>query len=222
MPRGRPPLMFRTTRRGPGRAPRARRRQLRAGSGTGSRCRQRPRGARHRAWEQRRDRGVCATLSAVRGGVILLGAASAVLLFAIGSPAAAGPAQTFSAIADGYVTAAAPGTGYGRARSLRVAKKPAARAYLRFRIARLQGDVAAATLRVFVTSRSRATLQVRAVAPKPWNEQSLRYRGAPRLGRVVATAGVARGWRSIPVSGVVPGTGTIDLALVAKRGSATI
>ena len=158
----------------------------------------------------------------MKGGLILLGATGVAAVCAAAGAAAPRATQTFSATADGYVSAAAPTTTFGRARTLRVRARPAMRAYLRFKIARLQGDVASATLRVFVTSRSRATLQVRAVAGRAWSERSLRYRSAPRVGRLVASAAVRRGWRSISVGPLVTREGTVNLALVASRGAVSI
>ena len=132
--------------------------------------------------------------------------------------AAAAPSRSFAAVADGYVSATSPRTSYGRARLLEVRARPAARAYLRFRLGGLGGDVATAQLRVFVR-RGRGTLQVRAVASRRWSERSLTFRRAPRLGRLIATARVGRGWRTFDVGRLVRAAGRVDLAVVAAKGS---
>jgi hypothetical protein len=74
---------------------------------------------------------------------------------------------------------------------------------------------------VFVTS-GRAAVQVRTVAGRRWNERTLTFRTAPRLGRVVARGTVSPGWRSFDVSSAVAGPGVVQLALVATRGSVSV
>jgi len=135
--------------------------------------------------------------------------------------AAALPQQVFTSVADGSVTAETPGGEHGRARVLRLRSVPAGRAYLRFRVGSLRGGVASAALRVFVTS-GRAAVQVRTVAGRRWNERTLSFRTAPRLGRVVARGTVLPGWRSFDVSSAVAGPGVVQLALVATRGSVSV
>jgi acid phosphatase type 7 len=158
----------------------------------------------------------------------LLGAAAAaVACAAVGGTtprpaAAANPAQVFTPLADAFVSAAEPKVNYGRARSLQLRARPLRRAYLRFRIGGLRGGVISARLRVFVTRPARANLQVRVVARRRWNERSLRYRTAPRLGRVVAEGAAHRGWTSFDLGSVVQAPGAVDLALVATRGTASV
>jgi hypothetical protein len=138
------------------------------------------------------------------------------------APAAAPPAQVFTPVADSFVSAGAPRTNYGRARSLELRARPRDRAYLRFRIAGLRGGVASARLRVFVTGPSRAYLQVRAIAPRRWKERSLSYRTAPGLRSVIAAGSARPGWTSFDVGSLVHGPGIVELALVAKRGTVTV
>jgi acid phosphatase type 7 len=75
---------------------------------------------------------------------------------------------------------------------------------------------------VFFTGPGRADLQVRTVARRPWKERSLSYRRAPGLGRVLAESRVRAGWTQFDVSSLVRGPGTVDLALVAKRGEISV
>jgi hypothetical protein len=154
--------------------------------------------------------------------MLLLAAAPAAALHGAAAGTAATSVQAFTASADGFVSAGAPNASYGRARSLRLRAQPVERAYLRFRVAGLRGDVASARLRVFVTRSGRGTLQVRAVVRRRWTERSLRYRTAPRLARTVATAHVSRGWRSFDVSSLVRQAGVVELALVAPRGAVSV
>lgn len=133
---------------------------------------------------------------------------------------AAAPARAFVPFADGFVAAGAPRANHGRARVLRLQARPPSRAYLRFRVGALRGDVATARLRIFVAGRGK--VQVRAIAPRPWNERSLVFRTAPRLGRVIATGPVRPGWNSFDVGSLVEGPGTVGLALVAQRGAVSV
>jgi Calcineurin-like phosphoesterase len=135
--------------------------------------------------------------------------------------AAALPQQVFTSVADGSVTAETPGGEHGRARALQLRAAPVGRAYLRFRVGSLRGGVASATLRVFVTS-GRAAVQVRTVAGRRWNERTLSFRTAPRLGRVVARGSARPGWRSFDVSSAVGGPGVVQLAIVATRGAVSV
>jgi hypothetical protein len=162
------------------------------------------------------------------GGRKLAGGAAAALVCAAvsaispGLAAAGNPAQVFTPVADGFVTATAPRTNYGRTRSLQVRAKPPRRAYLRFRVDGLSGGVVSARLRVFVTRPGRAGLQVRAIAEGRWNERSLKYRTAPALGRVIAEGRARPGWTSFDIGSLVEEPGIVELALVAKRGSVSV
>ena len=135
--------------------------------------------------------------------------------------AAALPQQIFTSVADGSVTADTPSGEHGRARVLRLRAAPAGRAYLRFRVGNLRGGVGSASLRVFVTS-GRAAVQVRTVTGRRWNERTLNFRTAPRLGRLVARGWAQPGWRSFDVGSAVVGPGVVQLALVATQGSVSI
>jgi hypothetical protein len=159
-----------------------------------------------------------------RGLVTAALAAGALLAVSGGaSPASSSStASSFVAQADGYVSAAAPRTSYGRGRTLLLRSKPRAWAYLRFRVGGLAGGVAAARLRVFSTGGKSGTLQVRAVARRSWTERSLTFRAAPRLQRVIATARVRRGWTTIDVSKLVDAAGTVELGLVARSGTLSL
>src|SRR3954453_14244549 len=125
----------------------------------------------------------------------------------------------FRPTADGYVTKAAPRKSFGRARTLKVGSRPAARSYLRFKV-RVPEGVDSATLRVYVNS-GRGTLQARSVAKRSWSERSLVYSRAPRVLNTVARTRLARGWRNLDVTSLVDQSGTLELALSAT-GTGTI
>jgi acid phosphatase type 7 len=127
----------------------------------------------------------------------------------------------FTPAADSFVTAGAPRTNHGRARSLELRVRPPSRAYLRFRIGGLRGGVVSTRLRLFLTE-GRGSVEVRAIARRRWNERSLSYRTAPGLRRVIATGPARPGWNSFELSSLVQGPGTVELALVAKRGNVSV
>src|SRR4051794_35000133 len=128
-------------------------------------------------------------------------------------------ATGFRPAADGYVSKAAPRKSFGKARTLKVGSRPAARSYLRFKV-RVPEGVETATLRVYVNS-GRGTLQARSVAKRSWSERSLVYSRAPRVLNTVARTRLARGWRNLDVTSLVDQSGTLELALSAT-GTGTI
>jgi hypothetical protein len=141
-------------------------------------------------------------------------AAAGLSLVAAGASSGAASATGFRPTADGYVAAGAPRSSFGRSRILRVAPRPAARAYLRFRIVLATGGVDRAILRIYVTG-GHGRLQVRAVAHRSWSERSLVYARAPRVGRVLASAPLSRGWKSLDVSSLAQAGRSFDLALTS-------
>jgi len=160
------------------------------------------------------------------GGRTLGAAAAAVVCAAVSGAgpgaASAAPTQVFAPVADSFASAASPRDSHGRARSLQVRAKPLSRAYLRFRISGLRGGVASARLRLFVERPGRGRLQVREVGPRRWNERSLSYRTAPGVGRVIAAGNVRPGWASFDITSLVDEPGTVDVALVARRGAVSV
>lgn len=125
---------------------------------------------------------------------LALGAESAV-------PAPARPAQTsqvtLAASADAYVSTSARRRNFGRARSLLVRGRPAARAYLQFDLRGLRGPVTKATLtlqnlgpRRRQCLRSRPRVRVRTAA-SGWNERRITFANAPRAGRTLRSLRLA-------------------------------
>jgi hypothetical protein len=158
----------------------------------------------------------------------LIGGAAAAVVFAAvsgttpGPALAANPVQVFTPVADSFVSAEAPETNFGRARSLRLRARPPDRAFLRFRVEGLRGGVVSAQLRVFVTGPGRADLQARALGPRGWTERALSYRSSPGIRRVVAEGRARAGWRSFDVSQLVRRAGVVQLALVARSGIVSV
>ncbi|HEV8686281.1 MAG TPA: DNRLRE domain-containing protein [Gaiellaceae bacterium] len=133
------------------------------------------------------------------------------------------PAQrSFGAVADAVVSAARPRANVGRLRTLRVDAAPVERSYLRFRVRGLRAPVATARLQLYALTGSRRGLRVHGVAGTDWREGTITYAAAPALSGVRGTSGAfrARTWRSIDVTALVRGNGSVSMALTttASRG----
>jgi len=127
---------------------------------------------------------------------------------------------TFTAVADAYVSSAARGRNFGRARNLRISRRPVQRSYLRFAVRGLTAPVGRATLRVFSRSRARRGFRVHATGAR-WSERKVTFARAPRPGRAIASSGRlrARRWTAVDVTRLVRGNGKVNLALT---GAATL
>src|SRR6478752_4665756 len=95
--------------------------------------------------------------SLVAGGLVVIGVIGA-FVGHLATTEASKPAQTFTATADAYVSAAKPATNYGGASELSVDGSPVKRAYLRFVVAGMAARPTRATLRLYATSSSRGGL----------------------------------------------------------------
>ena len=131
--------------------------------------------------------------------------------------------QTFPAVADAYVSSAAPTSNFGQATTLRTDGVPIETTYLRF----APTGVAAAgsvALRVYATSSTTTPFQVRGVASTGWDETTLTYATAPAFGPVVATSGevTAGRWYTLDVSSLVHGDGPVSLAITTGGSKATL
>jgi hypothetical protein len=129
-----------------------------------------------------------------------------------GDPVCAGDRRDvrFTAVADAYVSRTKEHRNFGSSPALRTNARPRLeRSYLRFAVAGLSGDGAAARLRLYAATTSRAGYAVRAVAAGNWFEGTITYATAPAPGPVVATSGpVARDiWTSVDITTLVRGEG---------------
>ena len=148
------------------------------------------------------------------GGVIVVGVVGALVIHQATTKASK-PAQTFTAGADAYVSAAKAATNYGRSSELSVDGSPVKRAYVRFVVAGVAGRPSRATLRVYATSPSRSGLGVSRVDEDGWAEQSLTWSNAPAIpGAPTATSSrFSPGWVAIDVTSLVAGDGVVSFAI---------
>ncbi|MEA2622373.1 MAG: acid phosphatase type 7, partial [Chloroflexota bacterium] len=128
---------------------------------------------------------------------------------------AANPTQTVTASADSYVSAPSPSTNYGTSTAIRIDGSPVQRAYLRFTVAGLSGQVTRATLRMYATSTLRGGLTARGVADNTWAETMIKWSNAPPVAATAegSTGAISPGWVSMDVTRLVAGNGTINLAV---------
>ena len=135
---------------------------------------------------------------------------------------AANPTQTVTATSDAYVAASRPSTNYGTSTALRIDGSPVQRAYLRFTVAGLAGQVTRATLRVYATSRSRGGLTARGVADTAWTEQTIKWANAPPVAATAtdSTGAFGVGWVAMDVTPLVAGNGAVSIAVTNASATA--
>src|ERR687883_229408 len=100
------------------------------------------------------------SMKLARLGVIGVVAASLIGMLAIGhapippAAAVATVSQTFTPVADAYVSSAKPSSNYGTSPKLKADASPVVTTYLRFDVTGIPGDVVQATLRLHPPTRS--------------------------------------------------------------------
>ena len=126
-----------------------------------------------------------------------------------------GSTFTFNSVDDAILLSNRSTANYGSASVLGTDDAPDIRSYLKFDVAGLDGSVASATLRVFVSSGS-ATFDAAQVADNSWAEGSITYSNAPAFGAVINGSGAVSGgsWVEIDVTSYISGDGTFSLALL--------
>jgi Calcineurin-like phosphoesterase len=139
------------------------------------------------------------------------------------TPNATQPGNTFTPLADAYVTGDLPTTNYGSVMTLRTDASPDVRSYLRFNVQGLNGPVTRATLRIYANSANSQGYQVRSVSDNTWSESTINYNNAPAVGSVLGTSGAitASTWTSADVTAYITGNGTYNLGLTSLSSTAT-
>ncbi|MCB8949696.1 MAG: DNRLRE domain-containing protein [Ardenticatenaceae bacterium] len=132
------------------------------------------------------------------------------------TPGPGGSTFTFNVSDDAILLANRPTTNYGTASILGTDDAPDILSLLKFNVAGLDGTVASATLRVYVTSGA-AAFDVAQVADNSWTEGSVTYSNAPAAGAVINNSGaVGAGWIEVDVTSYISGDGTFSLALLSE------
>jgi hypothetical protein len=132
---------------------------------------------------------------------------------------------SFAPSADTYVSSALPDETFGVQPLVRVvdASDKALRAFLRFDLRGVSGQVLRATLSLYPLSSSEYGVVVSEVGPHPWDERKLTFARSPGVGAAVGHSGpvVAERWTSVDVTGAVRGDGPLTLALTALHPPST-
>jgi beta-mannanase len=146
------------------------------------------------------------------GGHWRLGRAlpAALLLACLGSAPASADTQTFTPVADSYVSATHPASAYGTSSRLSVDGSPTIRSYLRFDVQLPSGaTISAATLRLYTTSSSTSVgYSVSGVPDTAWSEAALTFNNAPALGLALGSSGP---WSTTGYKGVALPAGALKL-----------
>jgi hypothetical protein len=128
----------------------------------------------------------------------------------------AGGTFVFSPDADAAVLSNRSGVNFGTAGRLGIDSTPEFISYLRFNVAGLSGEIASATLRVYLRSGN-AAFAVAAVADSSWEETTITFSNAPLVGEIISSSGVVNpgSYIEIDITSHIVGEGTITLAIVA-------
>jgi parallel beta-helix repeat protein len=135
---------------------------------------------------------------------------------------AAPSAFTFNPVADSYVNEPSPTTNYGTSAQLRIDGSPVLRAYLRFTVSGVVGNIASAKLRIYANSASSTGHEVHGVTDNTWGETTINFSNAPGFGGTVVASGAfpAGGYVEVDVTSLITGNGTYSLALIGPGSTA--
>ena len=124
--------------------------------------------------------------------------------------------STLVPVADTEVRADIPTTNFGTATVMALDGSPVRRAYLRFNVSVPPGEVVTkATLRLFMTSSSSASVFANQVASTSWGETTTTYSNAPAIGAQVIASGAfsANAYVSMDVTPAITGSGLVSFAV---------
>src|SRR5262249_7950375 len=156
----------------------------------------------------------------VRGvGSRLIGAVLGVLaLGALAGAAAARPAENAGTLADTYVSAGAPRSSFAHSRTLQVGVHPTRGAYMPFPLGVARDEIASSAPRIYAQGRPGGGKVVVREAAGGWSE-SVAYTRAPKPGRVLGSATVARsgGWTTVKLATLPGDSGPVGVALTSSR-----
>ena len=144
-------------------------------------------------------------------------------VFAVGvsSSSAAGQvvSQTFTPVADAFVSSSSPTTNYGAASMLKTDASPVLTTYLRFDVSNLAGSVTRATLQVYARTNTGVGLDARAVSDTTWSESSLTYENAPAFASIPSASArpvKPNRWTTFDVTPLISGNGAVSIALTTR------
>lgn len=124
----------------------------------------------------------------------------------------------FDPAGDAFVSQRAPSKNFGESDVLRLDSRSPRKAYLRFDVEGLTGDVVSARLWMYSRDRSNRGLAVRTAASNNWREATITWRNAPSTSSVRAVSDSLRAnrWKGVDVAHLVHGNGPVTFALTTK------
>lgn len=139
------------------------------------------------------------------------------------TPGPGGSTFTFTTTDDAILLGNRPTANYGTATILGTDDAPDILSFLKFNVAGLDGPVASATLRVFVTSGN-IPFNAAQVADDGWSQSSITYSNQPPTGSIINGSGSfsSGAWVEIDVTSYVDGNGTFSLALLPDGAGRTL
>ena len=147
---------------------------------------------------------------------VRLSLVAAALAWSLTSSASWAGTFTFIPVADTEVRADLPTVNFGTATVMGLGGSPVRTAYLRFNVSVPPGEVVTnATLRLFMTSSSSASVFANQVASTTWGETTTTYANAPAIGAQVAASGAfsANAYLTMNVTPAVTGSGLVSFAV---------
>jgi hypothetical protein len=136
--------------------------------------------------------------------------------FSLTNQAATGPTTvTITASADSYVQSDLPSTNFGSSAVLKNVTSPDTRAYLKFDLTGISGNVTNATFRAFTQTSSGSGYELHSVADNSWVEPGLTYSNRPAVGGTLGTAVnfTANTWTSVDASTYVKAPGVYSFEM---------
>ena len=130
--------------------------------------------------------------------------------------------QTFTPVADAFVSSSKPKTNYGTAQRLKMDRSPVLTTYVRFNLSNLTGSITRATLQVYSRTSSSVGFDVRAVANNVWAEKSITYANAPAFSSTSSglSGSVKSGtWTTLDVTSLITRNGAVSIALTTPSMS---
>ena len=130
--------------------------------------------------------------------------------------------QTFTPIADAYVSASKPSTNFGTSTKLRADGSPIQRAYLRFDVEGVSGTIVRVTLRLHAATAASTGYDLHGLPDTTWGEKAITYSNAPAPGATVGSSGAysSGAWTSVDVTSLVSGNGLVSFAVTNASSTA--
>jgi hypothetical protein len=125
-------------------------------------------------------------------------------------------------VADSYIDSEKQDTNYGSAAALRIDGSPSKRAYLKFDLSGMGGEIERVLLRIYAQTRISGRFELRQ-ADGDWEERTLTFLNAPQAGEILLTGDpVTTGyWAEVDVTNLVPLDGSFTFVISTNAKTQT-